>query len=132
MMDGFTYNGIAGIQRATVNDTAAFLCEKSGKEPYRMMEQEKDVMLEILERLTKIETKIDSYSDAKKKTYDNEKEIIKLKGDIEILEKENSVQNKEIAELKEKNKWLFRTTAGAVITGLVGIIIAFVSAGVGV
>lgn len=132
MTDGFTYNGIAGIQRATVNDTAAFLCEKSGKELYRMMEQEKDVMLEILERLTKIETKIDSYSDAKKKTYDNEKEIIKLKGDIEILEKENSVQNKEIAELKEKNKWLFRTTAGAVITGLVGIIIALVSAGVGV
>lgn len=97
-----------------------------------MMEQEKDVMLEILERLTKIETKIDSYSDAKKKTYDNEKEIIKLKGDIEVLENENGVQNREIAELKEKNKWLFRTTAGAVITGLVGIIIALVSAGVGV
>lgn len=97
-----------------------------------MMEQEKDVMLEILERLTKIETKIDSYSDAKKKTYENEKEILKLKGDIEVLEKENSVQNAEIAELKEKNKWLFRTTAGAVITGLVGIIIALVSAGVGV
>lgn len=96
------------------------------------MEQEKDVMLEILERLTKIETKIDSYSDAKKKTYENEKEILKLKGDIEVLEKENSVQNAEIAELKEKNKWLFRTTAGAVITGLVGIIIALVSAGVGV
>lgn len=132
MTDGSTYNGTAGIQRATVNDTAAFLCVKSGKGPGRMMEQEKDVMLEILERLTKIETKIDSYSDAKKKTYDNEKEIIKLKGDIEVLENENGVQNREIAELKEKNKWLFRTTAGAVITGLVGIIIALVSAGVDV
>lgn len=96
------------------------------------MEKDENVMLEILERLTKIETKIDSYSDAKKKTYDNEKEIIKLKGDIEVLENENGVQNREIAELKEKNKWLFRTTAGAVITGLVGIIIALVSAGVGV
>ncbi|MCM1240573.1 MAG: hemolysin XhlA family protein [Lachnospiraceae bacterium] len=89
-------------------------------------------MLEILERLTKIETKIDSYSDAKKKTYENEKEILKLRGEIDVLEKENGTQNKEIAELKEKNKWLFRTTAGAVITGLVGIIIAFVSAGVGI
>ena len=108
------------------------LQENIEKEPCGMMEQEKDVMLEILERLTKIETKIDSYSDAKKKTYDNEKEIIKLKGDIEVLKGENSVQNREIAELKEKNKWLFRTTAGAMITGLVGIIIAFVSAGVGI
>ncbi|MCM1216868.1 MAG: hemolysin XhlA family protein [Lachnospiraceae bacterium] len=96
------------------------------------MDKEENVMLEILERLTKIETKIDSYSDAKKKTYENEKEILKLRGEIDVLEKENGTQNKEIAELKEKNKWLFRTTAGAVITGLVGIIIAFVSAGVGI
>ena len=105
--------------------------EKQRKGPCGMMEQEKDVMLEILERLTKIETKIDSYSDAKKKTYDNEKEIIKLKGDIEALEKENVTQNAEIAELKEKNRWLFRTAAGAGITGAAGIIQALIGAGGG-
>lgn len=36
--------------------------------------------------------------------------IIKLKGDIEVLKRENRTRNKEIAELKEKNKWFFRTT----------------------
>lgn len=96
-----------------------------------MAEQEKNIMQEVLERLIKIETKLDSYSEAKRKTYENEKEIIMLKGDIEILQKDNSVQNMEIAELKEKNKWLFRTTAGAVITGLISILVALVNVGIG-
>lgn len=95
------------------------------------MDKDDNVMLEILERLTKIEAKLDGYNDAKRKTYENEKEIIKLKADVEALEKDNANQNKEIAELKDKNKWLFRTVAGAIITGIVGICIAFISMGVG-
>lgn len=90
-----------------------------------------NVMLKILERLTKIETKLDGYNDAKCKTYDNEKDLIKLKADVESLEKDNGIQNAEIADLKDKNKWLFRTVAGAIITGLVGICIAFISMGMG-
>ena len=96
------------------------------------MDKDENVMLEILERLTKIEAKLDGYNDAKRKTYDNEKEILKLKADVEALEKENSTQNAEIRELKDKNKWMFRTGAGAVITGLIGIIVAFVSMGLGI
>lgn len=96
-----------------------------------MAEQANNIMQEVIERLIKIEAKLDSYSDAKRKTYENEKEIIKLKGDIEMLQKDNRVQNMEIAELKEKNKWLFRTTVGAMITGLIGILVAFVNAGIG-
>lgn len=96
-----------------------------------MVEQERNIMQEVIERLIKIESKLDGYNEAKRKTYENEKEIIKLQGDVEILQKENGVQNKELAELKEKNKWLFRTAAGAIITGLVGILIAFITAGVG-
>ena len=96
------------------------------------MEKDDNVMLEILERLTKIEAKLDGYNDAKRKTYENEKEILRLKADVEALEKENSTQNSEIRELKDKNKWLFRTVAGAVITGLIGIVVAFVSMGLGV
>lgn len=95
------------------------------------MDKDDNVMLEILERLTKIEAKLDGYNDAKRKTYENEKEIIKLKADVEALEKDNANQNKEIADLKDKNKWLFRTVAGAIITGIVGICIAFISMGVG-
>lgn len=95
------------------------------------MDKDDNVMLEILERLTKIESKLDGYNDAKRKTYENEKELIKLKADVEALKKDNSIQNVEIAELKDKNKWLFRTVAGAIITGLVGICIAFISMGIG-
>lgn len=95
------------------------------------MDKEDNVMLEILERLTKIEAKLDGYNDAKRKTYENEKELIKLKADVEALKKDNGIQNAEIADLKDKNKWLFRTVAGAIITGLVGICIAFISMGVG-
>ena len=96
------------------------------------MDKDENVMLEILERLTKIEAKLDGYNDAKRKTYDNEKELIKLKADVAALEKDNSIQNAEIMELKDKNKWMFRTTAGALITGLIGILIAFISMGLGV
>lgn len=96
------------------------------------MDKEENVMLEILERLTKIEAKLDGYNDAKRKTYDNEKELIKLKADVAALEKDNGIQNAEIMELKDKNKWMFRTTAGALITGLIGILIAFISMGLGV
>ena len=95
------------------------------------MDKDENVMLEILERLTKIEAKLDGYNDAKRKTYDNEKELIKLKADVAALEKDNSIQNAEIMELKDKNKWMFRTTAGALITGLIGILIAFISMGLG-
>lgn len=95
------------------------------------MDKEENVMLEILERLTKIEAKLDGYNDAKRKTYDNEKELIKLKADVVALEKDNSIQNAEIMELKDKNKWMFRTTAGALITGLIGILIALISMGLG-
>lgn len=95
------------------------------------MDKEENVMMEILERLTKIEAKLDGYNDAKRKTYENEKEILKLKANVEALQKDNSIQNTEIAELKDKNKWLFRTVAGAIITGLVGICIALIRMGVG-
>lgn len=96
------------------------------------MNDDGNVMMEILERLTKIETKLDSYNDAKQKTYENEKEIIKLKAAVGALEKDNQNQNDDIAELKDKNKWLFRTVVGAIITGLVGIVIALIRMGVGV
>ena len=95
------------------------------------MDNEGNVMMEILERLTKIEAKLDGYNDAKRKTYENEKDILKLRADVEALKKDNEIQNAEIAEQKDKNKWLFRTVAGAIVTGLVGICIAFISMGIG-
>ena len=73
---------------------------------------------EVLDRLTKIETKIDDYKEIKKDT-----------ATALYLSKENE---KEIQEIEDKLKWITRTTVGAIITGAVGIIFLLIKIGVGV
>lgn len=72
---------------------------------------------EVLTRLTKIETKLDDYSKNKEKT-----------DDAYNLSKENE---KDIADINEKIKWITRTIAGAVIVGIIGIAISLVKTGAG-
>lgn len=68
---------------------------------------EKSFETEVLTRLTAIETKLDDYKGIKEKA-ENAYNLSKT--------------NKEdIEKIKDNNKWLFRTTAGAIITGLIGI-----------
>ena len=80
---------------------------------------------EVLDRLTKIEVKLESFNAAKVKTYENENEIIRLKD-------ESRNYGDRIKALEDSNKWLHRTTAGAVIGSLVAIVFALVQAGIGV
>ena len=42
---------------------------------------------EVLDRLIKIEGKLDGYNNAKVKTYENEKEILRIKSDLEDVQK---------------------------------------------
>ena len=72
---------------------------------------------EVLTRLTKIETKLDDYSKNKEKTEE-----------AYNLSKGNE---KEIAEINEKIKWITRTIAGAVIAGIIGIAISLIKTGAG-
>ena len=72
---------------------------------------------EVLTRLTKIETKIDDYSKNKERT-----------DEAYNLSKENE---KDIADINEKIKWITRTIAGAVIAGIIGIAISLVKIGAG-
>lgn len=72
---------------------------------------------EVLTRLTKIETKLDDYSKNKEKT-----------DEAYNLSKENE---KDIADINEKIKWITRTIAGAVIAGIIGIAISLVKIGAG-
>lgn len=72
---------------------------------------------EVLTRLTKIETKLDDYKSVKDKS-----------DDAYNLSKENE---KEIAEINEKIKWITRTIAGAVIAGIIGIIVSLIKTGAG-
>lgn len=82
---------------------------------------------EIIERLIKIETKIESWDSSKKQIYDNQRDIIRLREQAEQ-------QQKEIDEVRDRNKWMGRTTAGAaigaVVSAIVSAVIAFAQMGV--
>lgn len=78
---------------------------------------ENDFERQVLDRLIKIETKIESWNDSKKQIYDNQREIIHLK-------EQNDQQQRDIDELRDRNKWLGRTTAGAAISALISAVIA--------
>ena len=70
-----------------------------------------DRIQEILERVVRIETKIDGYNRLREK-----------------LDKTYSLaqSNKEkISEIKDNTKWLWRTIAGAILLGILGAIINF-------
>lgn len=80
---------------------------------------------EVLERLIKIEEKLDGFSKAKEKTYENERHVMILENDVSDLKNE-------VNSLKESNKWLLRTVAAALITGVIGIIFTLISTGAGI
>ncbi len=73
---------------------------------------------EVIERLARIETKLDDYEDIKNKADD-------------AYNKSNQNERR-IQELEDNNKWLKRTTIGAVITSLVALIFLFIKLGLGV
>lgn len=75
------------------------------------MKNEKDFEREVLERLTKIETKLDDYNGIKSKAEDGY-----------TLSKENE---KEITKIEDKIQWLSRTLIGAIITGIITLIVAY-------
>lgn len=79
---------------------------------------------EVLDRLIKIEEKLDGYNNAKVKTYENEKEILRIKSDLEDVQKT-------VTDLTESNKWLFRTVVAAVIVAAIGLLTTIVRTGVG-
>lgn len=79
---------------------------------------------EVLDRLIKIEEKLDGYNNAKNKTYENEKEILRIKGDLEDVQKT-------VADLTESNKWLFRTVVAAIIVAAIGLLTTIVRTGFG-
>ena len=76
------------------------------------MENEKDIQ-DIRERLIKIETLLENY---------NKNTDLKLNTFSEKL----AVANHRISNLEDNNKWLWRTTFGAIITSAIAILFKFV------
>jgi len=72
---------------------------------------EKDLIQEILERVVRIETKIDGYNHLWEKV---EKAYSMAKNNAE-----------DIKEMKDNNKWLWRTIAGALILSALAALVSF-------
>ena len=73
---------------------------------------------EVLERLTRIETKIDDYESIKR---------VSQEADVRSKQNERRIQ-----EIEDKNKWLKNTVMGAIIASLVALLFAFLRLGMGV
>ena len=78
---------------------------------------EKDFETEVLTRLAVIESKLDDYKDIK----DKAEKAYTISLDNE----------KEINELKDKNRWLSRTLIGAILTAIVSIVFIYLKIGLG-
>lgn len=78
---------------------------------------EKGFEKEVLERLTKIETKLDDYANLREKTEE-----------AHSLSRENE---KDINEINDKIKWLSRTIMGAIIAGVIGIVFLIIQMNIG-
>lgn len=76
------------------------------------MIEEKKFEIEVLTRLTKIETMLDNFKGVESKSID-----------AYNLSLNNS---KRLDKIEDNNKWLFRTTIGAVLTGLIAIVLSFI------
>lgn len=68
---------------------------------------DKDFETEVLTRLARIETKLDDYDNLKTK--------------VEETRAKAYSNERRISEIEDKTKWLSRTIAGAIITGVISI-----------
>ena len=73
------------------------------------MNEEKKFEIEVLTRLTKIETMLEDFKGIENKT-----------NEAYNLSRSNEQR---LDKIEDNNKWLFRTTVGAVITGLIAIVL---------
>lgn len=81
--------------------------------------------IEVLTQLAVINSKLDGYNELKATADKADKRSRQNEQDI----KENQ---KDIQNIQDNNKWVFRTSVGAVITSVIGIIFLFIKLGMGV
>lgn len=83
------------------------------------------LLREIVERLVSIETRLEDIIHVKI-------DVEELKKDVVRLEEKDKSQEEKINELMDSNKWLTRCIAAAVITSIIGLIVAVIKLGLGV
>lgn len=90
---------------------------------------------EVMERLIKIETKLDNYEQVKEKAYQNQRNILEIKNKSEskdeLLKSKMDEMGTKITAMQDNNKWLAQTI-GATLIGIgIAVIIACIRLGVG-
>ena len=85
------------------------------------MDSYTSINTEIIERLVRLETKIDTFKTDITKIEEisgsNKNDIIDLKNKAENLDKE-------VDEIKEKMQWISRTSIGAIVACVGGLVLA--------
>lgn len=76
------------------------------------MREDKKFEIDVISRLTKIETMLRNFEGTESKAQE-----------AYNLARENKER---LDKIEDNNKWLFRTTVGAVLTGLIGIVLNFI------
>lgn len=84
-----------------------------------MPEDDKRILLEILQRVTKVETKMDEMTNAKEMAQEALQSTRSAHHRIDELKNDVTEDNKEI---KGDLKWLWRTAFTGLITGFVGLL----------
>lgn len=84
-----------------------------------MNDNKEDDIMQIIDRLARIETKIDNFKSTQDLCNENKNEIIKLQD-------ENKSQQKQIDDINDNSRWLKRTTISAIVTEIVAIVFIFV------
>ena len=80
------------------------------------MEKElNDFKIEVLTQLAVINSKLDGYN-----------KIQEIAGQADNRSKQNELDRK---EMKDNNKWAFRTSIGAIITSAIGIVVIILKSG---
>lgn len=77
---------------------------------------------DVLDRLIKIETKLDGFKDLDRMTTENQQELIKVR-------KDTDEQEKRLVSIENSMQWLWRSVAGAAITAAVGVLVAILQHG---
>lgn len=91
-----------------------------------------ELLVKILERIATIEQIQHSINDKLAEIVPLKKDVSKLKLDVNTLENRLAQHEKELAELKESNKWLRRLFVSSIITMVTGILVAVLKGFIGV
>lgn len=87
------------------------------------MNDNKDYKTEVLIKLTRMETTLESFKITVEKALENLKETERRSIEALNLAKDNG---KRIDRMEDNTRWIFRTAVGSVITGLIAILLSFI------